>query len=96
MASWRVVEPADAGDAVGLEDVERGAELRHAGQMRAIGAGARDQLGMAVEQQRHVLVLRDRRKRLGDIDQRALVGFGQAQQHGGDVAGGQRLRPAAR
>ena len=60
--------------------------------MRAIGAGARDQVGMAVEQQRHVLVLHDARERLGAVDLRALVGLGQPQQHGGDVAGIERRR----
>ena len=67
-----------------------------AGQMRAVGAGARDQIGMAVDQQRRAFVLHDRAQRLGAVDQRALVGVGKAQQHGGDVAGGQAPRPAAR
>ena len=57
--------------------------------MRAVGAGARHQLGMAADEQRRAFVLHDGGKRLGAIDPRALVGLGQAQQHGGDVAGGQ-------
>ena len=45
-------QPADAGDAVGLQRRQGFLHRRDAGQMRAIGAGARDQLDMAIEQQR--------------------------------------------
>ena len=59
--------------------------------MRAVAAGARDQLCMAVEQQRHVFLLRHRGQRLGDIGLGALVCLGEPQQHGGDVAGAERF-----
>ena len=42
-------EAADAGDAFRLEKRQRLGECREAGQMRAVGAGARHQLGMAVD-----------------------------------------------
>ncbi len=58
--------------------------------MRAVGAAARHQLGMAVEQERGAFVLRHGGEFFGAVDLRALVGVGQAQQHGGDVAGVER------
>ena len=45
-------QSADAGDAVGLQRWQRLLHGLDAGQMRAVGAGARDQIDMAVEQQR--------------------------------------------
>ena len=45
-------EPAAAGDALGLERRERGAEIVDAGEMRAVGARTRHHLRMAVDDQR--------------------------------------------
>ena len=84
------LKSAGAGDALGLEALDGLAERVDTGEMRAVGAGARDQIGMAVEQQRRVLVLHDRRERLGAIDQRALVRVGQPQQHRGDIGASER------
>src|SRR5665213_341672 len=78
---------ADAGNAFGLELLERGCEGRNAAQMRAVGARPRRHIGMAAEQQRGASVLHDGPKRLGAVDLGALVGLGEAQQYGGDVAG---------
>ena len=55
--------------------------------MRAVAAGARDQLGMAVEQQCDIFILRHRHQGLGDIGLGAFVRVGKPQQHGGHVAG---------
>ena len=60
--------------------------------MRAIGAGARHDLGMSVEQQRGALVLHGWRQRLDAVDQGAVVGRGEPQQHGRDIGGGERAR----
>src|SRR5665213_4554743 len=78
---------ADAGNAFGLELLERGCEGRNAAQMRAVGARPRRHIGKAAEQQRGASVLHDGPKRLGAVDLGALVGLGEAQQYGGDVAG---------
>ena len=52
-------QAAGAGDAVGLERGERSGEGLDAGQMRAVGAGAGDDFGMAVEQKRDIAALDD-------------------------------------
>ena len=75
----------------GLRVAERGVEGFDAGKMRAVGAGARDEFGMAVDEECRVPVLHDGRERLDAIDQAALVGIRKPQQHRGDVAGGKRL-----
>ena len=87
-------ETADAGDAVGLQRRQGVFHRRDAGQMRAIGAAARHQFDMAVEQQRRAAVLHGRRQRLDARDHGALVGLAQPQQHGGDVGGGKQAGQA--
>ena len=62
--------------------------------MRAVGAGAADDVGAAVEQERDVAALHRGGDRLGAVDQRALVGIFETQQHGGDIAGGKRASRA--
>ena len=57
------VQAAAAGDARGLEAVDRGHERLDPGQVRAVGAGAGRDLGLAVEHQRGVLLLHDGRQR---------------------------------
>ena len=55
-------------------------------QMRAIGAAAGDQFGVAIEQQRRAIVLNDRRQRLDTGDHGALIGLRfQPQQHRRDI-----------
>ena len=53
-------QAAGAGDAVGLERGKRRGEGLDAGKMGAIGAGARDEFGAAVEQQRDIAPLHAR------------------------------------
>ena len=53
-------------------------------------------LGMAVEEQCDIAPLHHLRHRLGAVDQRALVGLGEAQQHGGDIGRGQDARRSLR
>ena len=69
-------QAAGAGDAVGLEQRERGGEGFNAGEMGAIGAGARHEFRMAVQQQCDIALLHGGGHRLGAVDQRALVGVG--------------------
>ena len=52
-------QTAGAGDAVGLEPADRGGERRDAGEMGAVGAGAGDEFGMAVEEERNIAALND-------------------------------------
>ena len=62
-----------------------------AGEMGAVAAGARDQLGMAVEQERRALVLHDRaQSALARLIRLRSSARRKTQQHGGDVAGGKR------
>ena len=89
-------KPAAAGDTGGLERVERRQKSLDAGEMRAVGAATGHDVRMAVEQQRDALVLHERRQRLDEIDLRALVGFGEPQQHRRDVGGIERSRKFAR
>ena len=81
---------ADAGDAVGLQRRQGIFHRGDAGQMRAIGAGARHQLDMTIEQQRRAAVLDRRRQRLDARDHGALVGLAQPQQHRRDVGRGEQ------
>ncbi len=62
--------------------------------MRAIGAAARHQFDMAIQQQRRAAVLNGGRQRLDARDHGALVGLAQPQQHGGDVGGGEQAGEA--
>ncbi len=55
--------------------------------MSAVRTCTSDQFDAAVEQQRGVSVLHKCGHRLGAVDQRTLIGIGQAQEHGGDIAG---------
>src|SRR5215472_13323650 len=64
--------------------------------MRTVGAGARREIGISIEEKRRALTLHRRRERLGVIDASALVGLRQAQQHGGNVGGVERLRQPLR
>ena len=79
------LKSAGAGDAVGLERADGILESRDAGQMRAVGAAARDDAGMPVDDQGRAEILHGRRDRLDAIGQRAFVVMRQAQQHGGDI-----------
>ena len=90
MASCRLLKPAAAGDALGLEGRQRSVECVDPGEMRAVGAGPRHELGMSVEHQRRALVLHGGCQPLYAVDQGAVIGRGQAQQHGRDVGGGER------
>ena len=63
--------------------------------MRAIGARARHQFDMAVEQQRRAGVLDHGRQRLHTRNHGALVGLLQPQQHRRDVGRCQQLRKLA-
>ena len=82
---------ADAGDAVGLQRWQRLLQRLDAGQMRAVGAGARDQFGVAVEQKRRARVLDRGRQRLDARDHGALIGRPQA----APARRRRRRRPAA-
>jgi len=79
------LQSAAAGDALGLEPVERLNEAFNAGQMRAVGASARDKLSVAVEQQRAVALLAERSEPLDAVDALALVTGRKLQDHGRDV-----------
>ena len=83
---------ADADDALRLELLQCGGEIVDAGQVGAVGAAARDQARVAVDQQRRASVLHDGNKCFGAVDLRALVRIGKAQQHGGDIARAQDRR----
>src|SRR5262249_27057803 len=65
-------------------------------QMRTVGAGAPREIGISVEEECRALTLHCWRERLGVIDLRALIRLRQAQQHGGNVGGVERLREAVR
>ena len=79
------VKSADAGDAIGLEHAERGREGFDPAEMGAVGADARDDLRTIVEEEGDIAALHRARNRFRAVDQGALVGVLQAQQHGGDV-----------
>ena len=81
---------AGAGDAVGFEERQRRGKGLDAGQMRAIGAGARHDAGAVVEEQCDIAPLHGLGQNFGAVDQRALVGLGKAQQHRGNIAGRKR------
>ena len=53
--------------------------------MGAVGAGAGDDVVAPGEQQRRITILDGRGDLLDQVDQAALVGIDQAQQHGGDI-----------
>ena len=69
-------------------------------EMGAVGAGARRDLGVAVEQERRALVLDDRRQRLDAVDQRAVIRRSKPQQHRGHIGrverGGKRVAKPGR
>ena len=85
-------QPADAGDAIGLERWQRLFQRGDAGQVRAVGAATCDQFGMAVDEQRGARLLDRRRQRLDARDHGALIGLLQPQQHGRDVGGSEQAR----
>ena len=58
-----------------------------AGEVGAVGAGARREFGMAIEQNCDIAPLHGCGDRLDAVDQRPLVALLEPQQHGGDVAG---------
>ena len=72
---------ADADNAFWFEFADRVAECRQAGQMRAIGTRARDEIRTAIEQKRGILALHSRRQGLCAIDRRALIDICETQQH---------------
>ena len=78
-------QAAGAGDAVGFQAWQRRGERLDAAQMRAVGADPADDLDAAVEQKRNVAALHCGGNRLGAVDERALVGVGETEEHGGDV-----------
>ena len=88
-------EVADADDAVRFQ---RGQRLLHrldAGEMRAVGAAARDQIGVTIEQQRRAAVLDRGRQSLDPRNHGARIGGLQPQQHCGDIAAGQQAGQAS-
>ena len=80
----------------GLQGGPRGLERLDAGEMRAVGARAGDDVGMAVEQAGRARVLDHGRERLDDVDQAALVAGREAQQHGRHIGAGERGRERVR
>ncbi len=82
-------QTADARDTCRFERRERDIEGLDADEMRAIGARARHEVRVTVEDEGRALVLRDRGKRLDAVDQAALVGRLEPQQHGGNVGAGE-------
>jgi hypothetical protein len=85
-----------AGDTVGLEHAERGGERRDPGEMGAVGAGAGDDFGMAVEEKRNIAALNDGSDGFDAVDQRAFVASFEAKENGRDIAGFQRRADVAR
>ena len=79
-------QAAGAGNAVGLERADRRGEGFNAGKMRAVGSGARGELGTAVEQERDIATLHHGSDRFGAVEQRAFVGRFKAKEQGGDIA----------
>ena len=59
--------------------------------MRAVGAGARDQLDVSVEQQRRAGFLDAGCKRLDPIDLAAIVRLGKPHQHCGNIGHSEQL-----
>ena len=84
-------ESAAAGDTVGLERRSRGLERIGPGQVRAVGFGARDEPGMAVEQQRRPVALDQDAQRLDALEQGGLVAVLEPHQHGRDIGRVQRV-----
>jgi len=83
------IEAAASGDAVGLERRQRLGERFRAGQVRAVGAAACDQVGVTVENEGRVMALRHGRELLDAVDEAPLVARRQPDKHGRDVTGGQ-------
>ena len=79
------VEPAGAGDVLRLEPRHRLLERFDIAEMGAVGAGAGDDVVAVGENERHVAALDRRRDLLDEVDEAALVGIGEPQQHGGDI-----------
>ncbi len=69
-------QAAGAGDPIGLQHGKRCGESIDPLQMRAVGAGARHNPGMAIDQRRDIAPLRHAGCRSGALDQRALLGLG--------------------
>ncbi len=79
------VEPARAGDVLRLEPRHRLLERLDIAEMGAVGAGSGDDVVAVGEDQRHVAALDRGRDLLDEVDEAALVGTGEPQQHGGDI-----------
>ncbi len=74
----------------GLRLGQRLGESLDAGEVGAVGAGAGDKFGMAVDNEGRTLVLHGRSERLGAVDQATLTAVLEAKQHRGYVACGKR------
>jgi len=83
-------QAAGARDPFGLEQRQGCREGVDTREMRAIGAAAGDEIGVAVKKNRDIAPLHGGGDGFGAGDQRALVGWRETQQHGGDIAGAKR------
>ena len=82
-------QTAGAGDAIGLKQRNRGGKRLDARKMRAIGARARRNLGVAIDEECDIATLHQRGRRFDAVDQGALVALGQPHKHRGDIGGSQ-------
>lgn len=82
---------AGAGNTVRFQERERGDKGLYSGDVGAVGACARRNLGMALDEQCDITTLDNGGDRLGALDLRALVAIREPQQHGGDIARDQSL-----
>jgi hypothetical protein len=90
------LQAAAAGDALRLEMFERLGEDADPGDMRAVRPAARDEIDVAVEQQRGAAVLAERREPLDPVDALALVARPEPQHDRGDLGSGQGVRQRSR
>jgi hypothetical protein len=84
-------QAAGASDAVRFQERKRRDKSLYSADMGAVGACARGNLGMALDEQCDITTLHDGGDRLGTLDLRARVAIRGPQQHGRDVARGQSL-----
>ena len=84
-------QTATTSNAGGLEHFDRGGECGNSGQVRAVGARTRRNVGPAVDQKRSAAGLDRAGHRLGAIDQVAFAGRLKFEQHRSDVDTGDCL-----
>ncbi len=84
-------QAANADDAVGFQWRHCLLQRLDTGEMCAVGAGPRDQIGMAIEQNRGAAVLDQRRENLDARHHCAGIGGREPHQHCGDIRGRQRI-----